>query len=96
MSCRSPPDRILAYLDDIVIFNPTFEQHIADLRSVFDRLRSVNISLKASKCVFASDEVEFLGYSLSAGGIKPQKGLTDAVLSFARPENRKEVKRFLG
>ena len=84
-----PPERILAYLDDIVIFSSTFEQHVIDLRSVFDRLRAANISLKASKCVFASDEVEYLGYVLSRNGIKPQKRLTEAVLSFQRPENRK-------
>ena len=91
-----PPERILAYLDDIVIFSPTFEDHIADVRKVFDRLRSADISLKASKCVFASDEVEYLGYELSMNGIKPQRKLTEAILSFEKPENRKELKRFLG
>ena len=91
-----PPERILAYMDDIVVFSPTFEEHMADLRSVFDRLRAANVALKASKCLFASDEAEYLGYDLSADGIKPQKRLTEAILSFQQPENRKEVKRFLG
>ena len=91
-----PPERILAYLDDIVIFSPTFEDHIKDLRNVFERLRAADISLKASKCVFASEEVEYLGYELSANGIKPQEKLTEAILSFRKPESRKELKRFLG
>ena len=91
-----PPERILAYLDDIVIFSPTFEDHLVDLRNVFERLRAANISLKASKCVFASDEVEYLGYELSRNGIKPQRKLTEAILSYQTPENRKELKRFLG
>lgn len=88
--------RILAYMDDIVIFSRTFEEHIADVKTVFERLRAANISLKASKCIFGSSNVDFLGYELSSKGIKPQKRLTDAIRDFARPENRKEVRRFLG
>ena len=91
-----PPDRVLAYLDDIVIFSATFDQHISDLRNVFEKLRTANISLKASKCVIAADEVEYLGYELGANGIKPQKRLTEAILKFEKPESRKDVKRFLG
>ena len=60
------------------------------------RLRMANISLKLSKCVFGSDSVDFLGYNLSRNGIKPQKYLLEAITNFHTPENRKEVKRFLG
>ncbi len=49
--------RILAYMDDIVVFNATFQEHIKDLTTVFDRLRCANVSLKKSKCVFASESV---------------------------------------
>ena len=91
-----PSHRILAYMDDIVIFSKDFNQHLNDLRSVFDKLRAANITLKASKCVLAADNVEFLGYNLSANGIKPQKRLTTAICDFPCPTNRKEVRRFLG
>ncbi len=52
--------------------------------------------MKASKCVFGSDKVEFLGFELSSEGIKPQKRLTDAIQSFAQPKCKKEVKSLLG
>ena len=91
-----PSNRILAYMDDIVIFSRTFDEHISDIRTVFERLRAANISLKASKCTFAAEMVDFLGYELSAQGIKPQKKLTSSIKDFQQPTNRKEVKRFLG
>ena len=46
-----PTNRILAYMDDIVIFSETFSQHIQGVEAVFERLRAANISLKASKSV---------------------------------------------
>ena len=63
-----PPDRILAYMDDIVVFTSTFDQHMKELAAVFARQRRSNISLKASKCVFASGKVDFLGCELSSHG----------------------------
>ena len=57
-----PSDRILAYMDDIAIFSTSFNDHIQDLRNIFQRLRFSGISLKLSKCVFASEQVNFLGF----------------------------------
>ena len=91
-----PPDRILAYMDDIVIFTSTFDQHMKELIAVFTLLRRSNISLKASKCIFASDKVDFLGYELSSHGIQPQKRLTEAINDFPCPESKCEVHQFLG
>ena len=91
-----PPDRIVAYLDDVVIFSKTFEQHVSDLCLVLDRFRTAKITLRPDKCSFGCNEVIFLGYNLSEWGIKPQKMLTDAILNFHPPTTKKEVKRFLG
>ena len=91
-----PSDRILAYMDDIVIFSKTFSEHLQSLEQVFQRLRLSGVSLKLSKCVFASKTVDFLGFELSQSGIKPQSRLTDAVLNFGQPKTRKELKSFLG
>ena len=88
--------RVLAYLDDIALFSISIEEHKSQLRELLECLRSCNISLNLSKCAFAMKEVDFLGYSLSAGGIKPQRRLTEAIRTFPRPTNRKELKRFLG
>ena len=91
-----PADRVLAYMDDIVIFTPDFDTHLHQLKTVFTRLRSAGITLKASKCVIAHQKVDFLGYELSANGIQPQQRLTDAIRDFPCPSSKKELKRFLG
>ena len=83
-------------MDDIVIFSKSFEDHIDNLRQVFQCLRSSCISLKLSKCVFASDRVDFLGFELSKEGIRPQARLKEAINSYQRPTTRKELKLFLG
>ena len=91
-----PPDHTLAYMDDIVIFSKSFDTHLSDLEAVFQRLREANISLKMSKCIFASDCVDFLGYNLSKDGLRPQKNLIEAIETFHKPSTRKEIKRYLG
>ena len=90
-----PPNRVLAYMDDI-IFNETFSNHVKSIEETFDRLRSSGISLKASKCEFGCSKIDFLGFQLSKEGIRPQDKLTEAINSFDRPKNRKEIQRFLG
>ena len=88
--------KILAYLDDIVIFSQTIDEHCEQLRELFERLRQCNISLNLSKCAFAMKEVDYLGYTLSSDGIKPQQRLTDTIRNFPVPNDRKALKRFLG
>ena len=53
-------DRILAYMDDIVVFSKTFDDHVASIAQLFGRLRASGILLKLSKCIFASNKVDFL------------------------------------
>eukprot|EP00794_Sanderia_malayensis_P020882 gene20882-22932_t len=89
-------DRILGYMDDIVIFSPSFKEHLADIEQIFHRLRSSGISLKISNCVFPSHKVDFLGFELSKNGIQPQTRLTDAIRSYERPLTKKQLKGFLG
>ena len=79
-----------------VVFSKSFESHLSSLKSLFDRLRSANVTLKASKCVVGSSKVAFLGFELSSDGVRPQNRLTEAIDNFKRPESRKEVRRFMG
>ena len=79
-------------MDDIIIFKETFTDHITSIEETFERLRSSGISLKANKCF----KIDFLGFQLSKEGIKPQNKLTEAINSFERPKNRKEIQCFLG
>ena len=89
-------DKVLSYMDDIVIFSDTFHEHMRDLKAVFNCLRAAKVTLKTSKCVFADQKVDFLGFELSVAGIKPQTRLTNAINQFPHPESKKELRRFLG
>ena len=87
---------LLCYVDDILIHSPTFEQHLAHLRLVFDRLRSAHLTLSLNKCVFLTPSVKFLGNIFTKDGIFPCKSKTAAIDNLPTPKSQKEVKRFLG
>ena len=89
-------EQCLIYLDDIIIFSSTFEQHLQRLASVFDRLRSAGLKLKAKKCSFARTHVTYLGHIISSKGIEPDRNKTAAVATYPTPQNNKEVKQFMG
>ena len=88
--------KILSYMDDIVIFSTSLGEHLQQLEMLLETLRKCNISLNLSKCSFAMQEVDYLGYTLTSEGIKPQTRLTDAIRCFPAPTTKKELKRFLG
>ena len=86
----------LVYIDDVIVFSATFEEHISRLKLVFDRLREANLKLKPSKCNFARSTVNYLGFLVSSDGIAPDPTKLDAVQSFPTPTTVKEVRSFLG
>ncbi|CAF1330915.1 unnamed protein product [Rotaria sp. Silwood1] len=86
----------LVYIDDIVVFSSTFEQHLKDLSSVFDRLKTAGLTLKASKCDFCRKELKYLGHIITPDGIKPEPGLIDSVKLFPQPTRLKDIQSFLG
>ena len=55
----------LIYLDDIIIFSKTFDEHITRLENVFKQLEKHGLKLKASKCKFFKKEVQYLGHNVS-------------------------------
>ena len=87
---------VTAYIDDILVLSSTLEEHLEHLQRVVDRLLEVNLKLKPSKCKFVREEVEYLGHVITAGGLKTNPRLTDAVQKFPRPENLQELRRFIG
>ncbi|CAF1393237.1 unnamed protein product, partial [Rotaria sp. Silwood1] len=86
----------LVYIDDIVVFSSTFEQHLKDLSSVFDRLKTAGLTHKASKCDFCRKELKYLGHIITPDGIKPDPGLIDSVKLFPQPTRLKDIQSFLG
>ena len=86
----------LVYIDDVIIFAPSLEEHLSRLQLVFERFRQANLKLKPSKCHFAETSVNFLGFVVSANGISPDPDKIFAVQSFPRPKSVKDVRSFLG
>jgi hypothetical protein len=61
----------LAFLDDLIVFGPTFEQTCERLQQVLDRIRSANLKLKVAKCQLFAEQVKFLGFVISKSGVAP-------------------------
>lgn len=86
----------LVYIDDVIIYSPTFEQHIEDLKHVFEALRSANLTLKTTKCHFCRRETKYLGHVITSDGVKPDPDLIKSVIDFPRPGTIRDVQSFLG
>ena len=86
----------LIYLDDVIIFSSTFEEHLDRLEAVFTRLQQNNLKLKASKCEFFKSRVTYLGHVVSDEGIETDPEKLQALKYWPVPKNVKEVRAFLG
>ena len=86
----------LFYLDDIIVFSSTWEEHLAWLCEVFERLRHTKLKLGAAKCTFASKEVIYLGYRVTEEGLLPDPSLLAAIREIPPPKTATEVRSFLG
>ena len=86
----------IAYLDDIIIFSKTPQEHLSHICMVFEKLRTANLSMKKSKCNFFSKEIQYLGHILSATGIQPLPSKTHAIQHMNPPTMPKQVRAFLG
>ena len=85
-----------AYVDDLIVFGSTKEEHMQNLKTVFQRLRKTNLKLNPDKCSFFQRELEYLGHKVSPNGITQFERNVEKVLNFSQPKNRKEVERFIG
>ena len=87
---------LLIYLDDVIVFSSTLEEHLASLERVFSRLRQHGLKLKPSKCNILQKEVKYLGHIVSEEGVATDPEKTEAVRDWPIPKTKKEVRRFLG
>ena len=85
----------IAYLDDIIIFSKTPQEHLSHIRMVFEKLKSAKLSMKRSKCNFFSKEIQYLGHILSATGIRPLPSKTHAIQHMQPPTTPKQVRAFV-
>ena len=86
----------IAYLDDIIIFSQTEEEHLKHLEIIFRRLKEAGLKLKRSKCSFIKLHIEYLGHLISEKGIEPMPDKLTAIKEMLAPRSPKEIKQFLG
>ncbi len=87
---------VIVYIDDILIYSETLQEHIQHVRSVLQRLIKYQLYAKLEKCEFHTTSVAFLGYIISQEGVAMDEGKVNAVLNWPLPSNIKELQRFLG
>ena len=87
---------VLVFLDDILVYSSTMEEHERHLRVVLTRLREQKLYAKWSKCTFVRQEVEFLGHFVGRAGVRMVEGKVAAVERWPTPTSQKEVEQFLG
>lgn len=85
-----------AYLDDIFIHSSSWEEHLTHLEAVFGRIKEAGMTVHPKKYVLAKQELEYLGYNIGNGEIKPVKDKVEAIRMRERPHTHKQVKSFLG
>lgn len=87
---------VVAYMDDLIIPSVNVDEGMEKFKAVLGRAAEYNLRIKWEKCQFLKSKVDFLGYILENGTIRPPEAKTNAVKSFKEPVDRKGVQRFLG
>ena len=83
-------------LDDIMIFSQTVEEHLDHIKQVFEKLGSLHLSTKLSKCHFFTKKIQYLGHILSTKGIRPLPSKAQAIKNIHLPKTPKQIHAFLG
>ena len=91
---RSP--NIVAYIDDILVFTTNLEQHLTELKAVFEVHRMAGIMLRAKKTKLFTEQTKYLGFDVSSKGISMRRSYVEKILDWPRPTTTKQLRTFLG
>ena len=86
----------IIYLDDVIVFSRTPEEHVIRLRAVFEKLKQVELKLKSSQCEFFRKDLTYLGHVVSKKGIQTDPKRVEASCKWPITINVTEVRSFLG
>ncbi|GFW21397.1 retrovirus-related Pol polyprotein from transposon 297 [Trichonephila clavipes] len=89
-------DFACAYIDDLVIFSDTWEEHLNHLEEVFKRLEHFNFSVNLGKFEFARQKVKYLGHIIGSGRHSPDKERIKAIQNLQAPTTKKQLRSSLG
>lgn len=89
-------ETLLLYLDDIIVFSASVDQHLERLDAVLTRLHQEGLKVKMEKCCFFQTEVRYLGHVISKDGVATDPDKITAVSNWARPQNVSALRSFLG
>jgi hypothetical protein len=87
---------VINYVDDILIFSRSFDQHMDHLDTVLNKLTSAGFTINARKYSFCKPEIKFLGHVVSREKLMPDPQRIEAILNYPAPRNHKQLRRFLG
>ena len=88
--------KCVIYLDDVIVFGKNFDEHLEMVQEVLQHFWEAGLKLKPSKCHFFQREVKFLGFHVSADGIKPLDDNVNKVVEWLKTRNQTDVQAFLG
>lgn len=94
--CQNFEEFAVAYLDDIIIFSETFEDHLIHLRKVLTELRKANLHINTEKSVFCKKELKYLGHVVGQGGIQTDPDKIKAISELEPPTDVAGVRRIIG
>ena len=86
----------LVYMDDIIIFSASLQEHLVNLKKVFDALQKYNLQVQLDKSEFLRKEVAFLGHVVTSEGVKPNPDKIIAIKNWPLPKSETELRGFLG
>jgi hypothetical protein len=89
-------DACLVYLDDIIVIGRTFQEHLDNLRKVFQRLRGAHLKMNPGKCRLFHKEVRYLGHVVSPQGVTTDPEKLEAVRCWPQPKDKHQLRSFLG
>lgn len=81
---------VVVYLDDILVYSKTLEEHVQHVRKVLQALKDADLRIKPEKTEFHKQEVKFLGYIVSREGLKMDQKKIEAITSWPKPTTVKE------
>lgn len=88
--------QVIVYLDDIIVFGRTLEEHEERLLKVLDRLQEYGLKVSIDKCQFCQPKVNYVGYVVSAAGVSPDPEKVKVVINWRMPTDLKSLRSFLG